>query len=105
MDKIKIIDCQTINNYYKKHKNLDFGNIINKRISQGLIAIKKIKLLGLEWIDKTRGEDKDFNLKSLNKKNKIVVIDCYLSSYNKYHPKMMKKYNKQAWLELKDMLL
>lgn len=104
LNNIKIINTNSILKYYNKKNNMDFGNIISKRISHGLSAVKKNKIININWVDKSSGEDKDFNLKSLLSGNQIIIVDCFLSSYDRYKTKMLKKYHKKAWEELKDYI-
>lgn len=104
LNNIKIINTDSILKYYNKKKNVDFGNILGKRISHGLSSVKKSSIYNINWLDKKSGEDKDFNLKSLLSGNKLIIVDCFLSSYDRYKTKMMKKYHNKAWLELKDYI-
>ena len=99
-ENIKIISSEKIYKYYNKNKDINIGNIINKRVCQGHISIKKKASINLNWSNKKTAEDKDFNIQSLKKGNKIIMIDVILAEYNKYHVKMMKRYHKKAYDEI-----
>lgn len=100
LDKIKVILTDSIIKYYQKTKKCDFGDIINKRCSHGLSAVRKEKIIDIEWLNIKSGEDKDFNLKSLLKGNKLILVDAYLSKYDRYKTWIMKRYHPLAWKEL-----
>ena len=102
---IKIIDTKTILDFYHTTKNVNFGDIINKRISQGLSAVRKNKIIDIQWLNIKSGEDKDFNLKSLLKGNKLIMVDCFLSSYDRYKTRIMKKYHPTSWKQLQNYLI
>lgn len=105
LDKINVVLDDRIRKYYQKNNKSDFGDIIGKRCSQGLSAVRKNKIIDIEWLNIKTGEDKDFNIKSLLKGNKILLVDAYLSKYNKYKLNIMKRYHPLAWDELKNNLL
>ncbi|ADO67280.1 putative glycosyltransferase [Cafeteria roenbergensis virus] len=98
--KIKVIPVEKLRTYYYKNNKCDFGDIIGKRCSHGLSAVKKNKIIDIEWLNVKSGEDKDFNIKSLIKGNKIILVDAYLSKYDKYKMHIMKRYHPNAWNEL-----
>jgi len=95
-NKINYIDTKKLIDFYYRKNKMDFGDIIGKRISQGLSAVKRSKIIDITWLDIKSGEDKDFNKKSLLKNNKMIVIDCYLSKYDRYKLKVMKRYHPKA---------
>ena len=101
-ENIKIIETDKILKYYQKTHKVDFGDIICKRVSHGLSAVRKDKILDIEWLNIRSSEDKDFNLKSLLKGNKLILVDCFLSKYDRYKTKIMKRYHPLAWEELKN---
>lgn len=102
LNEIKIVNTEKILEYYNKTKKCDFGDIINKRVSQGLSAVRRNKILDIEWLNVKSGEDKDFNLKSLLKGNKLIMVNCFLSKYDRYKTKIMIKYHPQSYNELKE---
>jgi glycosyltransferase involved in cell wall biosynthesis len=97
LENLKIVDTEKIMLYYQKTKKCDFGDIIEKRCSQGLCAVRRNKVIDIEWLNIASGEDKDFNLKSLLKGNKLILLDAYLSKYDRYKLKIMKRYHPKAW--------
>jgi hypothetical protein len=95
-NKINYIDTKKLIDFYYRNNKMDFGDIIGKRISQGLSAVRRSKITDIVWLNIKSGEDKDFNKKSLLKNNKMIVIDCYLSKYDKYKLYIMKSYHPKA---------
>ena len=91
---------KTINNYIKKNKNLDIGNILKSRVSHGLICAKVDSIKNIKWNNKSSGEDKDFNYTSLQKGNELIMLACFLSEYDRYNVKIMKKYHKKGYNKL-----
>ena len=91
--------------YIKKKKkvNFDIGNIIKARVSQGLISVRLNAIKDIKWTSKMSGEDKAFNKISLHMGNKLIMLDCYLSEYDRYNVKMMKKIHKKRYKELRNM--
>lgn len=66
-------------------------------VSHGLISIKKNKLLEISWCDLKTGEDRDFVTKSINNNNKIIIIEAFLSKYDKLPKKSLMKYYPQYY--------
>lgn len=102
---IKIIDTQQILTFYKNTQSVDFGDIISKRISHGLSAVRKNKIINIKWSNNKSGEDKDFNLQSLLLNNKLIIVNCFLSKYDRYKTNIMKRYHPCAWEELKNYII
>lgn len=98
LNTIKHIDTEEIIDYYIGN-DCNFGDIIGQRASQGLIAVKREKILKIGWIPDMSGEDKDFNLKSLLLGNRMILIDCYLSKYDKYDIKMMERKHPKGYIQ------
>lgn len=102
LDKIEIVSNEKLRKYYQKTNKCDFGDIIGKRCSHGLSAVRREKVIDIEWLNIKSGEDKDFNIKSLLKGNKMILIDAYLSKYDRYKVKIMKKYHPNAWKDFQN---
>jgi len=102
LNKIKIVSDDKIRKYFQQKKQCDFGDIVGKRCSHGLSTVRREKIIDIQWLNIKSGEDKDFNLKSLLKGNKMLLIDAYLSKYNRYKMKIMKKYHPKGWDEFKN---
>lgn len=105
LDKIRVVNDKELRKYYQKTKKCDFGDIIGKRCSQGLSAVRVNKIIDIEWLNIKSGEDKDFNIKSMLKGNKMLLVDCYLSKYDRYKIKIMKRYHPKAWEEFNNPIL
>lgn len=99
-DKIKYIESDRLLEHYNKKKNMEFGDIIKKRISHGLISVKREKIMNIKWSNKRSGEDKDFNRESLLIGNRMILLDSYLSKYDKYSVNSLRIYHKEGYLEL-----
>lgn len=89
--KYKEVDNKEILNFIKKG-SVCLNNYVKMPVSHGLISIKKDKLLEIEWNCLRSGEDRDFITKSVNNNNKIVVVEAFLSKYDKLSKKSLFKY-------------
>ena len=96
-----IVNNEEIFNYQKK--NFVLLNTYSKMpVSHGLISIKTKKLIKIQWNNLRSGEDRDFITKSIKNNNKIMIIEAFLSKYDKLKLKSFIKYhNKYYQLFLK----
>ena len=92
----KMIDNKDIFNYQKKGSIL-LNTYSSMPVSHGLIAIKTDKLLEIEWNNLRTGEDRDFITKSINNNNKIMILEAFLSKYDKLSLKSFSKYHKKYY--------
>ena len=94
------VDNKEVMNHMKKGSVI-LNDYSKMPVAHGLISMKTEKLLEIKWNELKTGEDRDFITKSIKKNNKLVIVEAFLSKYDKlplkslmkYYPKYYKLFN------------